>query len=260
MRHSIAKIIYILLTCLCIASCKKDANSNTVDDLKAENRKVIGTSAEDLLSDDSYPKLNIELVYFGFYKPSEESITNLRTFLTERLNKPTSINIIETPITEPQGAPFDSNEIKAIEDTHRTVYTNGNTISIYIFFSNGKSSNDSNTTVTLGSAYFNTSIVIYQKTILDLVNSDPNISLVDLETTTLHHEIGHLLGLVNLQDDDIHTDHEDPSHRKHCIVEDCLMYFESNTRSSVMQRFSGRSDISQLDPLCIADLQAKGGL
>ncbi len=260
MRHSIAKIIYILLTFLCIASCKKDAKSNTVDDLKAENRKVIGTSAEDLLSDDIYPKLNVELVYFGLYKPSEESITNLRTFLIERLNKPTSINIIETSIAEPQGAPFNTEEIKAIEDVNRTEYTDGDTISIYIFFSNGKSSNDSNTTVTLGSAYFNTSIVIYQKTILDIVNTDPDISLVNLETTTIHHELGHLLGLVNLQDDDIHMDHEDLGHRKHCIIEDCLMYFESNTRSAVMQRFSNRSNISQLDPLCIADLQTKGGL
>lgn len=260
MRHSIAKVIYILLIFLCVASCKKDAKSSAIDDLRAENRKSIGTSAEDLFSDDIYPNLIVELVYPEFYKPAEESISNLRTFLEKRLNKPNGINIVETIITQPTGAPFDSDEIKAIEDANRTIYTDGDAISIYIFFSNGKSSNDSNTTVTLGSAYLNSSIVIYERTLLDIVGSDLTISLVDLETTTMHHEISHLLGLVNLQDDDIHTNHEDPGHNKHCVVEDCLMYFESNIRSAVMQRFSGRRAIAQLDPLCIADLQAKGGL
>lgn len=260
MRHSIAKTAYILLTLLCVASCKKDAKSSAIDDLRAENRKSIGTSAEDLLSDDAYPNLSIQLVYAGGFKPSEESITNLRSFLNERLKKPNSISIVEKQIEIPQGAPYDIDEIKAIEDANRTDYTDGNTISVYVFFSSAKSSNDTPTTVTLGSAYYNTSIVIYQSTLIHIANTDPSISLENLETTTLHHEFGHLLGLVNLRDDDIHTGHEDPAHNKHCIVEDCLMYFESNTRSAVIQRFSGRGDISQLDPLCIADLQAKGGL
>jgi hypothetical protein len=38
------------------------------------------------------------------------------------------------------------------------------------------------------------------------------------------------------------------------------MYFESNSRSKVLERFSGRAKTRQLDALCIADIQAKGGL
>ena len=260
MRNFITKITYILLALLCLTSCKKDAKSSSTDDLRAENRKSIGTSSEDLLSDDIFSKLTVEIVYADPYKPSEESIENLRIFLNERLDKPSGISIIETPINTPSGAPFTIEEIKTIEDDNRNNYTEGDDISIYLFFSNGKSSNDSNVTVTLGSAYYNTSIVIYQKTIIDLANSNPNIGLIDLESSTMQHEIGHLLGLVNLQDDDIHTDHEDPAHSKHCIVEDCLMYFESNTFTAVVNRFAGSIGIAELDPLCIADLQAKGGL
>ena len=75
----------------------------------------------------------------------------------------------------------------------------------------------------------------------------------------MQHEFGHILGLVNIQNDDIHTDHEDIAHNKHCKIEDCLMYFESNIRFQIITRFSGRKSISVLDPLCIEDLQAKGG-
>ena len=54
-------------------------------------------------------------------------------------------------------------------------------------------------------------------------------------------------------------DHEDLAHAKHCVVEDCLMYFESDTKSTIVEYFSGRQRIPELDPLCIADLKAKGG-
>lgn len=260
MRHTAVKIAYILFSFLFIISCKKDDDNEVVADFKAENRLSLGVSAEDLLSNDTYSKLTVELVYFGLYRPTDLTIANFRNFLNDRLNKPGGISIIETTIPEAQGSPFTTAELIAIEDDKRTVYTNGDTISVYVFFANGVSINDTNTTVTLGTAYLNTSIVIYEKTLKNLVIGNPQIILSDLETTVLKHEFGHILGLVNLLDDDIHTNHMDTGHPKHCVVEDCLMYFESNTRSQIIQRFAGRSALAELDPLCIADLQAKGGL
>lgn len=260
MKHSAFKIVSILFIFLFIISCKKDENNEVVDDFKAENRKSLGVSAEDLLSNDTYSKLTVEFVYFGLYKPTNLAVANFRNFLNERLNKPGGISIVETTIPEVEGSPFTTAELIAIEDAQRTIYTTEDTISVYVFFANGVSINDTNTSVTLGTAYLNTSIVIYEKTLQDLVIGNPQINLSDLETTTLEHEFGHILGLVNLLDDDIHTNHMDPGHPKHCVVEDCLMYFESNTRSQVIQRYAGRRMIPVLDPLCIADLQAKGGL
>ena len=260
MKHISVKILYILFTTVLLISCQKDDDSDAVDDLKAENRKSLGTSAEDLLSDDIYTNLVVELVYSGLYKPTDDAVNDFRNFLNERLNKPGSITFIETQINESSGAPFTVGEIQAIEDENRTRYTDGNTIAVYVFFSNGSSSNDTNTSVTLGTAYMNTSIVVYEKTLKDIALANPQIALRDLESTTLQHEFGHILGLVNIQDDDIHTNHEDPAHNKHCVVEECLMYFESNLRSQVIQRFSGRNTVAELDPLCIEDLQAKGGL
>ena len=88
-----------------------------------------------------------------------------------------------------------------------------------------------------------------------------------MEATTLHHEFGHIFGLVNIQNDDIHPGdkHEDLDHQKHCIINDCLMYFEAQsiTKDNLkarLQRLKALQNIPSFDlDFCIEDLQAKGG-
>jgi len=260
MKSTSIKITLILCSFLLIISCKKSDDSEPIADYKAENRKSLGLSAEEILSSNTYSKITVEFVYFGLYRPTDLTISRFRDFLGERLNKPEGITIRETSVPEVQGSPFTTAELISVEDENRTAYTSGDTIAVYVFFANGVSSNDTNNRVTLGTAYLNTSIVVYEKTLQALAASNPSIELSTIETTTLQHEFGHILGLVNLLDDDIHSEHMDTGHPKHCKVEDCLMYFESNSRSKVLERFSGRVAFPELDPLCIADLQAKGGL
>ncbi|WP_121908763.1 membrane metalloprotease [Ulvibacter antarcticus] len=259
MKRTRTKIIYILLSIFMVYGCKNDDNSENLDDFKAENRKTLGVSAEDLLSDDIYKSLTVELLFSESYRPTETAILNFKNFLNDRLNKPGGINFLERVIPEEAGAPFDNTEIREIEDKNREVYTVGDEISVYVYFANGKSANDTANSVTLGTAYMNTSIVIYEKTLMDIASSSPLINLADLETTALNHEFGHILGLVNIQEDDIHNLHEDTAHNKHCVIENCLMYFESNSLRGIRARFSGTERVAELDPLCIADLRAKGG-
>lgn len=249
----------IFLFALLFIACKSDENGNTSEDVTLENKKSLGTSAEDLLSSGDFESLTIEFVYAEGFRPNTQSITNFIGFLNARVNKPGGISVVETMIDPPGNIPFTIQEIVQIENQNRTQYTNGNTIAVFIFFANGSSSNDTSTKVTLGSAYRNTSIVIYEKTLQNL--NQEGLDLITLETSTLNHEFGHLFGLVNIVEDDIHTDHEDVENAKHCKVEACLMYFESAaSRTAVMNRFMGKSSVAELDVLCIDDLQAKGGL
>lgn len=250
--------IIILLCVLFFSACKSDDNGNTAEDLTQANKKSLGTSAEELLSSGDFESLTIELVYAEGFRPNTQSINNFSAFLEARVNKPSGISIVETVIDPPANAPFTIQEIVQIEDQNRTQYNNGQNIAVYIFFANGSSSNDTSTKVTLGSAYRNTSIVIYEKTLQNL--NTEGLNLITLETSTLNHEFGHLFGLVNITEDDIHTDHEDLENLKHCIVEDCLMYFESAaSKTAVINRFFGKSEVAQMDALCIEDLQVKGG-
>ena len=251
MKVQFTKIIPLLFIFLVVIACKKDDEGDNSNDPKAENLKALGVSAEDLLSADTYKSLTVEFVYSPAYRPSQQAFDQFRTFLNERVNKPSGISIIETVIDDQTGAPFTIEEIRAIEEEERTKYTVGDEIAVYIYFASGNSQGDTNTSVTLGTAYRNTSIVIYEKTLQDITSSDPSL-LPDLESTTLQHEFGHILGLVNIQSDD-------PAHLKHCIVEDCLMYFEATNTRSLLEFLRSRRATPGLDPLCIADLQAKGG-
>jgi len=253
-----SQIIFTLIVLFLLNACKKDDN-DLPEDLTIANKQATGSSSEDFLKDSDFTSLTLEFVYAEGFEPEAGTINNLVSFLEERLHKPGEITIVQNVIPTPQGSSFNINEIISIEDENRTIYNDGSNLAVYIFFANKSSSNDTPNRVTLGSAYRNTSIVIYKKTIRDIAISN-GISIPIAERTTLNHEFGHLLGLVNLQLDDIHQDHEDTQNNKHCVVEDCLMYFQtSGNRAVVTSALLSKSTTSGLDPLCIEDLQAKGG-
>ncbi|NNM23577.1 MAG: membrane metalloprotease [Flavobacteriaceae bacterium] len=255
-----SKFFLLFFILVSFSACKKDDEQPVEEDPFAENRKALGASSEDLLSSDFYKTLTVELVYSEIYRPTQTAIDNLRTFLMERVNKPQGINFVETLVPEQPNDPFTIQEIRDIEDQLRTKYTEGNNIAVYLFFSNGSSTNDTPTTVTLGTAYRNTSIVIYERTLQVISNNDEELLSI-IESTTMNHELGHILGLTNISGDDIHAEHEDQSNLKHCFIEECLMYFDATSVTrSMIERMKGRMMIPQLDPLCIEDLQAKGGL
>jgi len=260
MRTFSFKLFLLLFGLLAIISCKGDDNEEVIEDPLAENRKPLGTSAEDILSSDIYKSLTVELVFSEDYRPTDESLENLETFILERINKPQGVNFVQTVVAEQPNDPFTIEEIREIEDRVRTRYTEGDDIAIYVFFSNGSSTNDTQTSVTLGTAYRNTSIVIYERTLQVITQSDP-VLLPLIESTTLNHEFGHILGLTNIVNDDIHQQHEDLDNLKHCFVEDCLMYFAAtNVTRNGLDRMMRMAEVPELDPLCIQDLRAKGGL
>lgn len=260
MKSLIRNLTLVLLGLTLMTACKSDDSEAVVEDNTADNKLPLGTSAEDMLSNDIFQSMTVEIVYSNGFRPEQGTLNSLQTFLNERINKPGGISFVETVIPAPSGAPYNITEIRDIENANRTRYNEGNNLAMYVFFANGSSVNDTQTNVTLGSAYLNTSIVVYQQTLRDLVLITPGANLEILETATLQHEFGHIFGLTNILNDDIHTDHEDPFHLKHCIVEECLMYFDASfaTRSSV-ERMMRNADVPVFDPLCIADLQAKGG-
>lgn len=238
--------------------CKNEDNEPEIDPT-AENKKQLGTSAEDLLKNSPYPTLTIELAFNPLQRPQQASLDAFKSFILERVNKTGGVRFVETIIPLQEGAPFTIDEIRDIEDNVRTQFTSDNNIAVFVFFSNGISNNDTPTRVTLGTAYRNTSMVIFEATLQGLSNGDTGF-LTNLEIATLNHEFGHLLGLTNIQNDDIHQSHEDPQNARHCLVEDCIMYFDAvDIERSSLRTLFGRGPVPQLDPLCIEDLRAKGG-
>ncbi|MFV8363105.1 membrane metalloprotease [Flavobacterium sp. ZT3P35] len=244
---------------LSVASCSKedDPLDNPVAVNPNTNKQQTGSSANDLLSDKKFKSMVIEVVYVAGFEPSAQSITNFVNFLSARTFKPGGISVIKRSIASPGSSPYSNEEIVSIEDANRTKYNTADQIAVWAFFADGKSSKDTDTSVILGTAYRNTSFVIYEQTVHGLSDSafEPNRSL--LETTVITHEFGHILGLTNLGTT-LQSNHEDTEHPKHCIEKTCLMFWSAEIGGGIGNMVSSGS-APQLDAQCIADLRANGG-
>ena len=253
----IVKILFLVLFVV-ILGCSKDDDAAIVGNgvNRTSNLQTTGSSANDFLAATAFNTLIVEVLYVQNFRPNAQTLVNLKSFMEARLNKPGGISIVEREIASPGTAPYDINEIAAVEGDNRTFYNNAGTLALSILFVDGGVPTDTSDSFTLGSAYRNTSCVIYEASIKNLSDSPTEPSRTDLETTVILHEICHLLGLVNLGTP-MQTEHLDVDHDKHCDNENCLMFWETEN-SNVLAMMLGGS-IPILDANCIADLQANGG-
>ncbi|TXE09894.1 membrane metalloprotease [Seonamhaeicola algicola] len=255
------KLITLLAFTLIVFGCTKDddaESTNTNNGVnKNLNRQETGSSANAILSSNTFKSLVIELVFIEGFEPTQTAINNLVSFINNTSNKPNGITVQKRAIPATGKDTYTINEIADIERQQRQLYNTDTQIAIWALFVNGKSSNDSNNTVTLGSAYWNTSFVIYQETIENLSNGPFEPERTLLETTVITHEFGHLLGLTNAGTD-MQNDHEDEEHPRHCNEQDCLMYWAAESGASI-SNMSNMNTAPQLDAQCLADLKANGG-
>jgi len=255
---SLKPLFFLILALVCITSCDDDDATTLTSDSSenASNKQPLGSSANEFLASDEFTSLRVEIAYPEGFRPTESTINLLIPFLEERLNKPDGITLIESQIITDREGPYDINDIVAIEDSNRSIFNNGDEMGVWLFFSDQNSEEDTDNAVLLGSAYRNTSMVIYEKTLMQINNNA--ITQTDrtaIETGTLRHEFGHLFGLVN-GGTPLTSDHHDEENGRHCDVEECLMYFQTVT--SLFN--TNLESLPSFDALCIQDLQANGGL
>lgn len=238
-------------------SCSSDDDKNTENGVNhAANLKNTGASANDFLSAAKYQSVVVEVLYVTNFRPQAQTLTNLKQFIEARCNKPGGVTIMEREIASPGLAPYDINEIAGLEALNRTKYNNGNVLTLYMLFLDGGSTSDTSSSFILGTAYRNTSFVMFENTIKNLSDSITEPNRVDLESTVILHEFGHILGLVNLGSP-MQTEHLDEAHDKHCDNQDCLMFWKAENSAMITSMLG--SGIPQLDAHCLADLQANGG-
>lgn len=212
-----------------------------------------GASARDLLADDDYDQLVVQVQYVDGFPPSAAGLQALEEFLDARLNKPGGITMLTPQALQiSQQATYSAGDIRALEGTHRTEYTEGAALATYLLFLNGEL--DGGPTV-LGVAYNNTSMAVFQEKILENTGGPLEPPQQTVEAAVTRHEFGHIMGLVN-NGSDMQVEHQDEPNGRHCDDPDCLMYFAVRTTDFIDELLNG---MPQLDQDCLDDLQANGG-
>lgn len=249
--------LFFLLLLIFIGCSKEDDNNKPPAINKSPNLKSLGFSANELVSDEKFTSLKIEVVYVTGFQPTQTTLNNLKTFLENRTHKPDGILITTRAVPSSHKAPFNINEIAQIEAEERTAYNAGDEIAVFIYFADGSNENDTDTKTVLGTSFRNTSMVIYGKTIQFIADHNNNLERSTVESTVINHEFAHLFGLVNMGTP-MQTNHEDTGSKGHCSVADCLMAASFQFGGHMMNVLSNNT-IPVLDDLCIGDLQANGG-
>lgn len=258
---------YLILLCTAIflTQCAKDDDgpAEMPDDFKAANLLATGASAGDILGNANYSNLIIEAVYNPGFRPTAAAMANFVNFLQERTFKE-DISVVYRELPSTGLDEITIQQAADLEDENRTLYNEGDTMTIYIYFTDALAEGDDlqSGLVTLGAVYRNTSMIIYESTVKFLGSQSSEISEADIESATLMHEFGHLLGLVNLGTPQVNV-HDDPISPNHCIIDGCLMLAEIEFGAGMMGMLQSRvgkgAIVPVLDAECILDLQGNGG-
>jgi predicted Zn-dependent protease len=239
--------VILLLMIVVTSYIQTIAGDDDILDTKAFHNQKTGESASDLLLDDVYRSLTIEIQYMPGYAPDAEAVANLRGFLYEHLQKPGGIRITTRQIASSADTVLSLDDVVAIERANRTAFAASDRLTLYILYANGYYTNSN----IMGWAYRNTSAVIFAKKMVEQSGRRGKPARTKLETTVLLHELGHLLGLVNVSSP-MQSPHRDGRHGKHCKNPRCLMYYKADNRYITGQLL--KRDIPRLDEACLRDL------
>lgn len=255
MTRLLVKYFGYLTIVLILASCSTDETNN--EGSSPRNDLALGASARDFLSDEEFTALEVEIVYVTGFEPTPEALNSLKSFLNKYLNKPEGIVVKTRAVASPDIGTYSLDEILALEKQHRTLFSSGKKLATYIFFADDKSVDSEADKKIIGKAYRNTSMIVFDKEITEMSGL---VTRSEIQTTALHHEFGHLFGLVN-NGTPAQTPHEETekSKKAHCDVDGCLMAASIAFGSSAFSYLENGQNIVDFDEKCQLDLKANGG-
>lgn len=261
--------IFTLINISC-ASNKNDSIKNLIAFLFLRNaaataaqnasNAAIGISSYDNVATyySSMTNLNVQVVYESSATPYDGTFTNPFTSQSKNVwdilddnmkelfkNRKTSVTTTipkttssMTQISSQSKTLWTINDIINLAKTYRTNTSTSTTGYFFVAFVNGYYSSDGSTqnTSVLGVNVSNTPyIVIFKQVVTSTGDSTPSgiATRVYVEQSTLVHEMGHALGLVN-NGVSMTTSHQDTSNGKHCSNTSCVMYYANEGTSALV--------------------------
>ena len=215
-----------------------------------------GESNEAFVTGSEFDELIVEIQFMEGMEPAPETLDYLEEFLEEHLEK-SDISILDPEqISSSNQASYSREDLREIEEEYRTEYSVETSLVAYLLFVDGDFLDDDGfrNITTLGTSLYNTSAAFFGETIEQI--SGPNTFEPDqwfVESLTISHQFGHLMGLVNNQTEMV-DDHHDGQNEFHCANELCLMHFSTNS-SQIFDR-QPPQELPEFDEFCLNDLDA----
>lgn len=152
-------------------------------------------------------------------------------------------------------ASYSVDDIVAIADANRQTFDTETSRAYYVLFLDGVFQIDgADDPEVIGVSIGNTGIIAMFKPVYD-----NQLGASFVEPTTIFHEWGHAVGLVN-RGIALTSDHHDAEHGAHCTNADCVMYWRNEglgDLANFIRRFVFGDDSIILGPECLADLRAE---
>ncbi len=222
-------------------------------------------------------RLVIEIAYVAGRRPSQQAVDHLRTILERETSKPDGVRPTfgaELPTTR---SSYSLNNLLALEQRYRRLHSSGEVATIWIaalklaleqryrrLHSNGEvatiwiaalNGDYAGGSGTLGLAFTATAFALFEDQIQQAANVF--VSADSIERSVITHEMGHLLGLVNIGYRS-HYDHEDPQHPHHSKYQTSVMYWAvEDTSIATILRGGPPDDFDRYDRADLALLRGR---
>lgn len=194
----------------------------------------VGVNGRAILRGDR-PALVIEIDAQQGVEPQQEALDHLLAVLEDVAHKPQGIRFEEVETFSSTRTTWNTEDLRAAAAEHRSTSTTDAEVSIHVLYVAGSHAEDDSQTNAIGLAYSASTVALFPDRWQGL--SSVLGSSQAIEQAVLVHELGHLLGLVNLgYTSDI--DHEDPERPGHSNNEESVMFHAVET-TLIGQVFSG---------------------
>jgi len=193
----------------------------SLDEVLPEKKGIPGGLALACLRDQKFTKLVIEIQYEAGYIPAQSSLDLLSTRLESVCDKPLGIKFEKSEVEFNHEGEWNAEDVRDIGwSTKQNTPQMGDTLTWFVMFPAGLYEDSS----VLGVAVDASTIAIFGDSIDEAEGPFGRPSSEEVENSVLVHEVGHLLGLVNL----VYTspsNHEDADHEGHSNNQDSVMYW-----------------------------------
>lgn len=206
-------------------------------------------SAYDLLSDDPYRELLVEIDWAQGNAPDPSAVSLLATRIDERLAKPDGVEFSSSAFEAPGGS-YSLADLRRLREREQDQQARGTTMVLHVFYLDGRFEDDPQV---IGLSYDHAAIAVFKEALRD--GLPPLASASVVERAVLVHEFGHSVGLVDNRIPMV-RDHEDPNNLGHSKNRDSVMYYavESLAALPLVENVPDQFDADD-----IADIRAAGG-